>query len=1254
MSGDDFDLPIPKSWEKFESIMLDLFTKEWNAPDAQKNGRKGQVQHGVDIWGHPNGGDFLYGAQCKKKDQNLDKQATIDELRTEVEKAKSFEPPISRFYFATTGPSDQELDMEARKITDAHKKKGLFSVVFWGWDEIVRKLWKNREVLQNHYSDVYPSLNPENQSRLLYAKELIDQKRPKTAIEYLIHLKEHVWDDISDSGLKYVILKYLGVAYYHLGDNTNAAKNLIEALQYNKNDEKALCNAALGHFLFEDKAKCKELILKVQEKNPTNSQAYILQIQCCEDQESLESIIDNVPKPLRKTTNVAYAIGNLANSRQQPEKAIEWLSISIENSEDNWPEPYGLMGIVKFNTFLKSKDYMVLPEALKSHEIQELNEIHDLFTKAWNEVKNTEIKHTKLDWLANRSEVRRLLGDFDDAVKDIEEALKYDPENLKLLRIRGQLAAIESDYERAIKIYTKLCEKNDSLEDVFSLAMTYFNTGQMDKVKITLSEIDLYYPDIINLNLWRLMIDTHLKLKEFNLAIELVEYKYSKDPENPFVLATFALLSYELGKYHEANTLIERAVEALNDKSPIHHLQVVVDELYKLKKWGKAAVILERYVSPERDSQLLRLYIQCLYSAGREKEVIRICQTIRKLDGPIYFYSEIESYIYEGIGDLKSAKMICEEYLQFIPNDIHMKIRLALVLFRMEDYIYVDSFLKETINFDDLSLTTLRNIANLHLLRGNEKTAVEISYFIRERFFDDSEAHLFYVQTFLQLENNKDEYIKTNTVELDTSVQIEDVTGKTRWLTIEDRGNSDLRMDLYAPNHEMAKNLLGKKVGDTVVLSKVPVDDRITVKEIKSKYLHALHISYEKYQQWFPESGSLAAIPLKNISEEGNLRTDFQPFFDILDRRQKHASQIDNEYREGKLTIGAYASIVKKTDVEIWQSFSAIPNMGIRCAKNTHQEQKQASNFLGSKPKLILDITSVLTIYNLEVGDVIMQKYGKFGISQSSVDQIRYLIEERGVYAKGHMIVKKINDQYVKYEITDEDMQEYKTYLKQLYSWISEYCEIHPSQKSLDIDRDERERYIKAIGQSSFDSIMLAQEDERLLISDDELLRALAQIHHNVNGVWTQAVLFQCLIDKDLTESRYLESIISLINLNYRHIGVNPAILLKGAEKSNWSGGEPFEKICSTLNGEYSELNSTANVVSNFILLLWNQKDLLPINRELILYKVLDGFLFQRNKHEVISYLRFLLKLKFKNNLAHYNEILNKINIWHIMNREGS
>ncbi len=128
---DDRDklFPPPKSWEKFEDLCHRLFKAIFRDPLTQKHGRRGQAQHGVDIYGSPEHRPGTYwGVQCKTKQADLGSELSAEELRQEVAKAEHFEPPLERWILATTSPVDAELQNEARRLSTIRTAAGRFTV----------------------------------------------------------------------------------------------------------------------------------------------------------------------------------------------------------------------------------------------------------------------------------------------------------------------------------------------------------------------------------------------------------------------------------------------------------------------------------------------------------------------------------------------------------------------------------------------------------------------------------------------------------------------------------------------------------------------------------------------------------------------------------------------------------------------------------------------------------------------------------------------------------------------------------------------------------------------------------------------------------------------------------------------------------------------------------------------------------------------------------------------------------------------
>jgi tetratricopeptide (TPR) repeat protein len=143
------EIPLPKGDDDFEDLARVLFSAVWQDPSVKLHGRRGQRQHGVDLYGEDRrGATGLNGVQCKQhgsatlvKDEDL-----VAELQDEVRKAKGFQPPLQSFIFATTAKRSVTLQREARDLTERHKEAGLFAVDILGWEDIEDLLRQHDDV----------------------------------------------------------------------------------------------------------------------------------------------------------------------------------------------------------------------------------------------------------------------------------------------------------------------------------------------------------------------------------------------------------------------------------------------------------------------------------------------------------------------------------------------------------------------------------------------------------------------------------------------------------------------------------------------------------------------------------------------------------------------------------------------------------------------------------------------------------------------------------------------------------------------------------------------------------------------------------------------------------------------------------------------------------------------------------------------------------------------------------------------------
>ena len=87
------------------------------------------------------------------------------------------------------------------------------------------------------------------------------------------NLKQRIWTDASPT-VKFSILTNMAVAQLALNKKKEASMLVLEAFQYNPEDEKAVSNSASAYYLLGKAKEAEQYAKKLLEKNPVNTQAY--------------------------------------------------------------------------------------------------------------------------------------------------------------------------------------------------------------------------------------------------------------------------------------------------------------------------------------------------------------------------------------------------------------------------------------------------------------------------------------------------------------------------------------------------------------------------------------------------------------------------------------------------------------------------------------------------------------------------------------------------------------------------------------------------------------------------------------------------------------------------------------------------------------------------------------------------------------------------------------------------------------------
>ena len=164
--------PRPKSEDEWEDMVLDAMRIRWRDPNACRNGRRGQRQNGVDVFGSTTVGPV--GAQAKNKEQ-----VTEAEALSEIAEAENFLPALKEYFFAIGGPRDATFQEFLRILSDSRVADGLFPVHAVFFEDVTYELSNDKALVMkywgNFFNDLASALSTGLNGPLLDPESALDQ-----------------------------------------------------------------------------------------------------------------------------------------------------------------------------------------------------------------------------------------------------------------------------------------------------------------------------------------------------------------------------------------------------------------------------------------------------------------------------------------------------------------------------------------------------------------------------------------------------------------------------------------------------------------------------------------------------------------------------------------------------------------------------------------------------------------------------------------------------------------------------------------------------------------------------------------------------------------------------------------------------------------------------------------------------------------------------------------------------------------------
>lgn len=1031
------------------------------------------------------------------------------------------------------------------------------------------------------------NLIDERHKRIDYAQTLIKQGQFNQAVQYLERLKTELWYQLDDI-LKYRLLTNLGMAKLGLDESNNtAAAKFLEAQQYNPQDDTALALAAMGYVFQQDYSKAENFIKKALHKNPANALAYSLRVRIASVTESIESVLEQIPPAYHECPDVLVAIGEAALKRGLYEKAEEYWQAALNNNNGSSMDSVkAFLGVALMEPITQNYPLIAAGQLLESQK-HSLERAVSLFTEVLGgtHVNPNDLSHLKFTALVNRAGTLRLLGQYDEAIRDIEIALMTKNEEPHLIKQRALLAHEKGNEEEAHSYVQQILSSPKTPEASLLAATFLMALKRLKEAEDILNQfLQTDSPEDLKWEAKRLKFDLFLERDDRKNAEDILQQLNNEDPESVFTLIQNIRWQNYIGSEENIPALVERAKEALASQSFTHGQIILAEVLYSLNYYRDAAEVYERFVDKTLNTRLSRQLLKAHYWAGNYKDALNLCQQLLYKYDALPTISEIAASIYGDIGDMDNARQVCEDYLKFFPDNVAIQLLLAGVHYATGKYEKLDRFLDSKPSIESLNLVDLKKLAQLYKIRGRIDSFLEVIYEIRHRFYNDGQVHAFYQISYLEATKIQSGIQNFNTVKDGCGVLLRSNFGKEKWYILEERWDANVSHNELNSSQSLYQDLIGKNIGEEVVLVENNFGrNTLRILAITDKYCAAGQQSFSVLENQTNIKGfMMVPVPMEGDSLSSNW---VQQFIEGLKQHQEDFNLIKSEYVSGKVPFGAVAILVNRNPIELWQILAFGESPFIHAWSNYQQEKFEDALITLQKGELIvIDPISLVTLHHLGVADDVVRLLGKFGIAQSTIDRFQAKLDTaQGLQGEGFTTLGIEDGQCIKQEVSSEQIDREKTFFGRIINWVRENCFVLPCQRKLDINHDKRTKLYKFIDAVFIDTMLIAGEPGRILYSDDQWLRWYAGADLSVPGVWTQVVLRYCLIQQNTNESLYHKATLELAIRGYRYTIIDAKTLMEAVRLTKWQLKPIYTLALKSLADTNISLEYAASVAADFL-----------------------------------------------------------------------
>ena len=1021
------NLPLANS-DDFERLCLRLLKAHWNCPTLELYLRRGYEQHGVDII-DMSGAEPLRAAQCKLYDETLPPA----EIETEVNAAKNFPFKLGVYAICTTARISPQAQNAILSINQDHRQKGLFLVELFTWDrldELLEEFTTIRDEIYKTLSGAAVALvhnglaeinlrltNLATQSvttsqeiadalhtDIDEARDLIRNGQPQTGRLLLQRLRTRKWEGMSPRH-RYRVLANIGAAYLSERDFAQAAQFFLEAVTFQPEDSQAAENEALAYLISLSTEKAFETITRVREKflhsariNAYWISAYPLTDKRAQIEQQLDSTDLSTPEVTTALASRALAECEFSVSEQLAARAIE--------QRPEWSFPQFLRARASSLRVIESDS---ISPSLK---LQEFRALLEPLGKAIDAAIKEHDLTTQTLCLLERFQMHLILSQIAEAETDVLKAAALSPDDVSVRRAIAELYLKKNDPDKAILEIRKI-----NIQDRPDVALLLVEALRKRATPSDIGE---------SIDLLKTLVDSPhttvpggreyvatVLLQLLSQAQRLQEYEPICDSllargVSPALVSAFRARSMcSQNRADDANQFASEAARLLLNTAPAAEVRWIAQVLSELGRHAEALPLWQRIASDRELTDYTRALLDCAQRLGKDDLILDTCAMLRQNDVVDSDLILCEVHYLE-LYDVEGAIAVLKNYLEKFPNDKIARLRLSIIGINWNRPEIIDGRPTVIPNVTEVSVQNGKAAVQTMKFGGYPNEALAYAYELLRLHFGDPDAHRAYTLNLLPFEPKPD-VPEFKEVHRGCAVcYMEEYENRENWMIVEDAPNPDISRGEYSPDHSLSRAMLGKQVGDKVVLSSGSLGKRVaTIQSVVSKHVFRYQDSMHNWQIRFPNAPGLESFKVVRTNKEGKEEFDPSPMILSIERLAGNLQRLKELYATSPIPIFLFGSVRDKGTIQTTLYLAQQDDTSVYCCLGSADERNNALTALDASGTWIIEPSALATIFLLDLEDDLANFPVNLVLSHGSVADFDDMLREDTRYqGEGGVLVK--------------------------------------------------------------------------------------------------------------------------------------------------------------------------------------------------------------------------------------------------------